>query len=326
MQFNKLLELRGMMKSRITIGTRGSQLALWQANWVKSAIIKHYPSLTVTLEIIKTKGDKILDVPLAKVGGKGLFVKEIEAALLDGRIDLAVHSMKDMPAQIPEGLCIGAVPEREIPNDVLISYDGLPLALLPKGAKIGTSSLRRASQILNARPDLQILSLRGNLNTRINKLEANQFDAIVLAAAGVKRLLLEHKIAEYIDVNTLIPAVGQGALCIEVRDQDPDTNAIVKKLDHFETNRVSCCERAFLKRLEGGCQVPMAAYGTISNDTLTINGMVAEIDGSNVIKQTVSGPVSAAERIGTELAERLIDRGAGDILDKLIRELDKNDN
>jgi len=314
-----------MMKSTVTIGTRGSKLALWQANWVKSAIIGHFPSLDVSLEIIKTKGDKILDVPLAKVGGKGLFVKEIEEALIDGRIDLAVHSMKDMPAKIPEGLCIGAVPEREIPNDVLISHHDLPLSSLPMGAKIGTSSLRRASQLLSARPDITIMPLRGNLDTRIKKLESKQFDAIVLAAAGVKRLHLEDKITEYIDLDTLIPAVGQGALCIETRDNDPDIRVFVEKLDHFATNRVAACERAFLIRLEGGCQVPMAAYGTIKGDILTINGMVGETDGSKILKQTVSGPVANAEQIGTELADRLIDMGAGEILERLTRELNKNE-
>ncbi|MGB9500306.1 MAG: hydroxymethylbilane synthase [Dissulfuribacterales bacterium] len=305
------------MKSIITIGTRGSQLALWQANWVKSAIAKHHPSLAVTLEIIKTKGDKILDVPLAKVGGKGLFVKEIEEALIDGRIDLAVHSMKDMPADIPDGLCIGAVPEREIPNDVLISRNNLTLSSLPIGAKVGTSSLRRASQLLTARPDMTIMPLRGNLDTRIKKLETQQLDAIVLAAAGVKRLHLEDKITEYIDLNILIPAVGQGALCIETRQQDPDTRAIITKLDHFETNRVIACERSFLKRLEGGCQVPMAAYGTIKEDILTISGIVGETDGSKILKQTISGSVAEAEQIGTKLADRLIDMGAGKILDRL---------
>ncbi|MBC2714711.1 MAG: hydroxymethylbilane synthase [Desulfobacteraceae bacterium] len=305
------------MKSNITIGTRGSALALWQAEWIKSAIIRNHPSLSVNLEIIKTKGDKILDVPLAKVGGKGLFVKEIEEALLNGRIDLAVHSMKDMPAEIPDGLCIGAVPERETPNDVLISKHNLPLSELPDGARIGTSSLRRSSQLLNLRPDITIEPLRGNLGTRIKKLETGGLDAIVLAAAGVKRLNLEEKISEYIDLETLLPAVGQGALCIETRENDPDIHEIVSKLNHRITHQVITGERAFLNRLEGGCQVPMAAFGSIKGSELTITGMVAEIDGSKVIKQVITGPITDAEKIGTELAERLIDMGAGEILDKL---------
>lgn len=308
------------MKQAIKIGTRGSKLALWQANWVKSALGKHYPEISVEIQTIKTTGDKILDVPLAKVGGKGLFVKEIEEALLDGRVDVAVHSMKDMPADLPDGLCIGAVPEREIPNDVLISNNGKALCDLPKGARVGTSSLRRAAQLLAIRPDLAILPLRGNLDTRIKKLESNQLDAIVLAAAGVKRLNLADKITQHLNVDLLIPAVGQGALCIEIRENDPEVSSIVSVLDHFETNRVVAGERAFLARLEGGCQVPMAAHGEIKESALTISGMVAAIDGSGVFKQTVSGPVSSAEQIGVELAERLIDMGAGEILEKLKQE------
>jgi len=210
------------MEKTIKIGTRGSRLALWQANWVKSAITSINPSLSVDLIIIKTKGDKILDVPLAKVGGKGLFVKEIEEALLDGRIDLAVHSMKDMPAEIPPGLCIGAVPERETPNDVLISKNGLLFSELISGSKVGTSSLRRSAQLLHARPDLVILPLRGNLDTRLKKLETENMDAIILAAAGVKRLNFESRITEYIDENVMLPAVGQGALCIEIRENDTE--------------------------------------------------------------------------------------------------------
>lgn len=313
------------MKTDITIGTRGSELALWQAKWVKSAILRHFPELSVNLEIIKTKGDKILDVPLAKVGGKGLFVKEIEEALLNGRIDLAVHSMKDMPAEIPDGLCIGAVPEREIPNDVLISKNHLTLSELPEGAKIGTSSLRRSSQLLNFRPDIAIRTLRGNLGTRIKKLETDDLDAIVLAAAGVKRLNLEDKVSEYIDSNTLIPAVGQGALCIETRENDPATHKIISRLDHPVTRGIITGERAFLHRLEGGCQVPMAAYGTVNGSVLTITGMVAEIDGSKIIKQVLTGPLDQAGKIGTELAERLINMGAGEILEKLTQEFNANE-
>ncbi len=321
MQLVQLLKLRGIMKKYITIGTRGSALALWQAEWVKSAIIENHPSLSVKIKIIKTKGDKITDVPLAKVGGKGLFVKEIEEALLNGSIDLAVHSMKDMPAEIPKGLCIAAVPERELPNDVLISKNNRPLSDLPKGARIGTSSLRRASQILSFRTDIVIEPLRGNLGTRIEKLETEGLDAIVLAAAGVKRLNMEDKISEYIDLDILVPAVGQGALCIETRENDPDTLEIVSKLDHRTTHHIITGERAFLHRLEGGCQVPMAAYGTVNGSEFTLIGIVAEIDGSKIIKQIITGPLAQAEQLGTELAERLIGMGAGEILDKAIREL-----
>jgi hydroxymethylbilane synthase len=317
----QLFKLRGVMKNHIIIGTRGSDLALWQANWVKSELVRHHPSLTVDLSIIKTKGDIILDVPLAKVGGKGLFVKEIEEAMLDGRIDIAVHSMKDMPAEIPDGLCIAAVPERENPGDALISRNNIPLSRLPEGARIGTSSLRRASQLLFARPDIQIMPLRGNINTRIRKLDTEGLDAVVLAAAGVKRLNLEEKISEYIDFDILLPAVGQGALCIETREQDDDTRAFVSVLDHALTHQVIFAERAFLHRLEGGCQVPMAAYGTIKNAVLTLTGMVAEIDGSRIIKDQITGPARDARLLGIALAERLIVQGAGDILDRVINEL-----
>jgi hydroxymethylbilane synthase len=313
------------MKSNIRIGTRGSSLALWQANWVKSSLIDLFPSLLIELEIIKTKGDKILNVPLAKVGGKGLFVKEIEEALLDGRIDLAVHSMKDMPAEIPQGLCIGAVPEREIPNDVLISKNGLTLAGLPKGATIGTSSLRRSSQLLYKRPDFKIMPLRGNVNTRIKKLQTEPLDAIVLAAAGVKRLGLKDKITEYIDFDTLLPAVGQGALCIETRAQDQKTHKIISALNHEATNKVVTCERAFLNRLEGGCQVPMAAFGTITGSDLSLTGLIAEVDGTKIIKEIISGPASDMEQIGIKLAERLISQGGGEILDRLKQEALKNE-
>jgi hydroxymethylbilane synthase len=317
MQFIELFHLPLIMKKSVKIGTRGSRLALWQANWVKSALMQQHPEISVDIEIIKTTGDKILDVPLAKVGGKGLFVKEIEEALRDGRVDLAVHSMKDMPADVPEGLRIGAVPAREIPNDILISRSGNGLCDLPQGARIGTSSLRRAAQVLAIKPNFTIIPLRGNLDTRIKKLDSDRLDAIVLAAAGVKRLNLADKITQYLDVKLMIPAVGQGALCIEIRDNDPEIASLVSCLDHFETNRVVTAERAFLKKLEGGCQVPVAAHGEIQNEKLNITGMVAELDGSAVIKHQVSGPVSESERIGAELAQNLIDRGAGEILARL---------
>ncbi|MBL7178686.1 MAG: hydroxymethylbilane synthase [Desulfobacterales bacterium] len=302
------------MDQTVYIGTRGSKLALWQANWVKSALEAKHPLLTAELVIIKTKGDKILDVPLAKVGGKGLFVKEIEDALLDGRIDLAVHSMKDMPAEIPAGLCIGAIPEREAPQDVLISKNGLPLAKLGSGACIGTSSLRRAAQLLHARPDLVIKPLRGNLDTRLKKLETENFDAVVLAAAGVKRLGLENRITQYLDETVMLPAVGQGALCVEIRQNDPAVESIVSALEHPRTRAVVMGERAFLNRLEGGCQVPVAAHGKIENTRFTLCGLVASLDGTTVIKDTLSGSLDASETIGIKLAERLISKGAQEII------------
>jgi len=301
----------------IKIGTRGSKLALWQANWVKSALNAGNTSIAVELVPIKTRGDKILDVPLAKVGGKGLFVKEIEDALLNGRIDLAVHSMKDMPSEIPDGLCVGAIPEREIPQDVLISKKGLLLYDLMPGARIGTSSLRRSSQLLHARPDLVILPLRGNLDTRLKKLETENLDAIILAAAGVKRLGLENRITEYLDENVMLPAVGQGALCIEIRQNDPEIEPIISALNHQQSWTVVMGERAFLNRLEGGCQVPIAAHGKIEKSTFTLCGLVAAVDGTIVIKETLSGPEDSSESIGVKLADRLLSMGAKNIMENL---------
>jgi len=312
------------MKKNIKIGTRGSRLALWQANWVKTALTSISPSLSVDIIIIKTKGDKILDVPLAMVGGKGLFVKEIEEALLDGRIDLAIHSMKDMPAEIPDGLCIGAIPERENPEDVLISKNGLLFSELKSGARIGTSSLRRSAQLLHVRADLNILPLRGNLDTRLKKLETENMDAIILAAAGVKRLNFESRITEYIDKNVILPAVGQGALCIEIRENDIEIEPIVTTLDHQKTRSAVMGERVFLKCLEGGCQVPIAAFGEIEKNIFTLSGLVADIDGKTILKKTLSGPVEQSENIGVELADSLLAMGAKTILENIRVEINEN--
>ncbi len=305
------------MNAPIKIGTRGSKLALWQANWVRSVLEEKFPQHTVELIIIKTQGDKILDVPLAKVGGKGLFVKEIEHALLAQNIDIAVHSMKDMPAEIPDGLCIGAVPERENPSDVFISRSGLGFKELDSGSIIGTSSLRRGAQLRHARPDMVIQPLRGNLDTRLKKLESENFDALVLAAAGVKRLNLEHKITEHLDLDFMLPAIGQGALCIETRKDDAVVGPLVASLDHAPTRAVVAGERAFLNRLEGGCQVPIAGHGRISENQFALTALVAEIDGSRLIKGEKSGPLNSSEAIGIDLAEELLARGADEILKKL---------
>ena len=306
-----------MASGTITIGTRGSQLALWQANWVKEAVNRHHPGLTVELVIIKTKGDKILDVPLAKVGGKGLFVKEIEEALLDGRIDLAVHSMKDMPADIPVGLCIGAIPEREEPRDVLITRSGLPLDRLEQEARIGTSSLRRSAQLLRFRSDIRIVPLRGNLDTRLKKLESEALDAIVLAAAGVRRLGLADRITQVLDESIMLPAVGQGALCIETRKDDSRIAPVVAALDDLPTRQVVMGERMFLNRLEGGCQVPIAGHGHIDENGYTLTGLVCDVDGSHQVKQSRTGPEAQSEQVGLQLAEALLAMGAGEILERL---------
>jgi hydroxymethylbilane synthase len=305
------------MDNPIKIGTRGSKLALWQANWVKSVLQNKFPSTPIELIIIKTQGDKILDVPLAKVGGKGLFVKEIEQSLLSRRIDIAVHSMKDMPADIPQGLCIGAIPERENPADVFISSSGAGFNDLAAGSAIGTSSLRRGAQLRHARPDIVIRSIRGNLDTRLKKLESEAFDALVLAAAGVKRLNLEHKITEYLDLDFMLPAIGQGALCIETRKDDAIVGPLVASLDHASTRAVVAGERAFLNRLEGGCQVPIAGHGRINGNQFVLTALVAEIDGSRVIKGKKTGLLNSSETIGIDLAEELLARGADKILKKL---------
>ncbi|MGD8963381.1 MAG: hydroxymethylbilane synthase [Desulfobacterales bacterium] len=305
------------MNRPIRIGTRGSKLALWQANWTKSFLEANFPSIPIELNIIKTQGDKILDVPLAKVGGKGLFVKEIEQALLAERIDIAVHSMKDMPADIPEGLCIGAIPERENPVDVFISRSGMSFKELPAGSVIGTSSLRRGAQLRHNRADIVIQPVRGNLNTRLKKLETENIDALVLAAAGVKRLNLDHRITEYLDATVMLPAIGQGALCVEIRKDDPTVGPMVAAMDHAPTRAIVSGERAFLRRLEGGCQVPIAGHGTITKNTFTLTGLVADVDGAKVIKGEKGGPVESAETIGIDLAEELLDRGALQILEKL---------
>ncbi len=305
------------MNDPIKIGTRGSKLALWQAYWVKSVLEEKFPQHPVELIIIKTQGDKILDVPLAKVGGKGLFVKEIEHALLTRHIDIAVHSMKDMPAEIPDGLSIGAVPERENPCDVFISRSGLGFNELDSGSIIGTSSLRRGAQLRHVRPDIVIQPLRGNVDTRLKKLESENLDAIVLAAAGLKRLNLEHKITEYLDPNIILPAIGQGALSIEIRNDDAKVGPLVESMDHEPTRTVVKGERAFLNRLEGGCQVPIAGHGKINKERLILTGLVAEIDGTQMIKGEKSGPLDSAEAIGIDLAEELLARGAAEILQKL---------
>jgi hydroxymethylbilane synthase len=305
------------MLKPVVIGTRGSPLALWQARWVRTALQERFPETSIELHTIKTQGDKILDVPLAKVGGKGLFVKEIEEALQEGRVDIAVHSMKDMPAELPEGLEIGAVPERESPVDVLISRDGRGLLDLAPGSMIGTSSLRRAAQLRHRRPDLRIAPLRGNLDTRLRKLETEDLAAVVLAAAGVRRLGLEHRISEHLDPALMLPAVGQGALCIEIRRGDPYIGPMVAALDHPDTRVAVSGERAFLRRLEGGCQVPIAGHGTVDGEKFRLAGLVADVDGSTLIRHSLAGPARSAAQLGIELAEVLLSRGADALLAKL---------
>ncbi|MEH0021173.1 MAG: hydroxymethylbilane synthase [Desulfobacter sp.] len=306
------------MKTHVRIGTRGSQLALWQANHIKSCIENAFPDTRVEIITIKTTGDRITDRPLAAVGGKGLFVKEIETALMEGRIDLAVHSMKDMPGELPPGLVIGAIPERENPFDVMISGRDNVLADYPQGARIGTSSLRRGSQLKHARPDLEIRSIRGNLDTRLRKLKSGEYDAIVLAAAGLRRLGQENEITEYLDETTMVPAVGQGALCIETRENDPEMAPFMDALDHGPTRICVQGERAFLRQIEGSCHIPVACFGKIrEDDTVLLTAVVASEDGQEIIKETITTPAERVETGGRELAERLLDNGGRRILENL---------
>ncbi len=309
-----------MSKKTLRIGTRGSQLALWQANWVKSELEKRYDGLEVTLTKIKTQGDKILDVPLAMVGGKGLFVKEIEEAMLRGEVDIAVHSMKDVPTFFPEGLALRCITEREDPRDVVILRPGLERWLdIPQGGRVGTSSLRRKSQMLHPRPDLHMLDIRGNVETRIRKLTDENLDAVVLAAAGIKRLGFAANISEYMATDVCLPAIGQGALGLETRIEDDETNAMIDFFNHSETSCAVRAERALLRHLEGGCQVPIAAYGTVAGDQLDLIGLVASVDGKEVLRKAVSGPASEAEGLGVSLAEDLLVMGAGRILEEVYR-------
>jgi hydroxymethylbilane synthase len=305
------------MPSELRIGTRGSQLALSQANWVKEKLVKAHPDLSVMLIKIKTTGDKIQDAPLAKIGGKGLFVKEIEEALIHRRIDLAVHSIKDVPTELPEGLHLSAITKREDPRDVFISRDGKILKDLPPNAKIGTSSLRRQAQLLRFRNDLELLPLRGNLDTRLKKLKTMNLDGIVLALAGVKRLGLEERITEIIPTEISLPAIGQGALGIETRKDDQEVEGQIQFLNHKDSWIAVSAERAFLKKLEGGCQVPIAAYARIFGTSLQIDGLVGTIDGKRFIRHHLEGPIEIAESLGIELAEILLEKGAKEILDEV---------
>ena len=296
---------------RVRIGTRKSKLALWQANFVKSFLEERW-GVEVELVKITTTGDKILDSPLAKIGGKGLFVKEIEQALMEGRIDLAVHSLKDVPMVLPEGLTLSAITERESPYDVLVSRDGRKLMELPEGAKVGTSSLRRQVQIKRRRPDLKVEVLRGNVDTRMRKLKEGLYDAIILAHAGVKRMGYEGEVVEVLE--NFIPAVGQGSLAIETREDDQKTRELLEPLDHRESRIRAECERAFLRRLEGGCQVPIGAFAEVKGDEVHIRGFLSDLEGERFIEGEERGSVDRAEEVGEGLAEGILHRGGDEIL------------
>jgi len=301
----------------LVIGTRGSKLALWQAEWVHARLRELEPELAVSVKRIKTTGDKILDTPLATIGGKGLFVKEIEEALLRGEIDLAVHSMKDVPTHLPAELEILAIPEREDPRDVLITLNRVSLERLMPGSRIGTSSLRRQAQLRHYRPDLSIHVLRGNLDTRLRKLEAGEYDGIILAAAGIKRLGWSDRVTEYLSPDVCLPAIGQGALALEGRADDGFVREVVARLDHHPTRMAVTAERALLERLEGGCQVPIAAHAAITNGTVTLSALIAGVDGRRLVRDLLHGPMGDAHRLGVQLAERLLAHGGDEILKEI---------
>ena len=302
------------MRKHIKIGTRGSLLATTQSTWVKKQIEAEHPGVSVELEIIVTKGDKILDVPLAKVGGKGLFVKEIEEALLRKDVDLAVHSMKDVPSELPEELHLGIIPLRENPHDAFISSQYASLVDLPQGSIVGTSSLRRRAQLAALRPDLEIVDLRGNLDTRLRKLDEGQFQAIILAAAGLNRLGMSSKATGYFNAREMLPAVGQGALGIELRKDDSELLAGLAFLNDAKTTVAVAAERAFLHRLEGGCQVPIGAFAEVTDGQVKLTGLVASVDGKVVLKDSIAGSIGEAHDLGTRLANKLLDLGGREIL------------
>ena len=302
------------MSETLKIATRRSPLALWQAEWVKARLEELHPGLQVELVKMVTQGDKILDVPLAKVGGKGLFVKELEVGMLEGEADIAVHSMKDVPVEFPEGLHLAVICEREDPRDAFVSNTYKNFDELPQGAKVGTSSMRRALQIAERRPDLEIISLRGNVNTRLAKLDAGEYDAIILAAAGLIRLGFHDRIADFLDPSFSLPAMGQGAVGIECRVNDPRVNALIAPLNHEATVIRVKAERAMNNRLEGGCQVPIGGFAEIVDGNLFMRGLVGRPDGSKTLRGDITGRLEDAEELGRVLADDLLSRGADQIL------------
>ncbi|MBJ91836.1 MAG: hydroxymethylbilane synthase [Alteromonadaceae bacterium] len=298
----------------IRIATRKSALALWQAEYVKAELLRNHPNLTVELVPMSTQGDKILDTPLAKIGGKGLFVKELEQAMLEDRADIAVHSMKDVPVEFPDGLMLHTICPRENPQDAFVSNQFKSIDELPPGAVVGTSSLRRQCQLKALRPDLTVRDLRGNVNTRLAKLDNGEYAAIILAAAGLIRLGFEQRIAALMPVDTSLPANGQGAVGIECRSDDKEVQQLLSALEHRETRICVLAERAMNRKLQGGCQVPIGAYAVIENDTLWLRGLVGALDGSEIIRHQLRGPVAEAEQLGVALAEHLLSQGADRIL------------
>ena len=306
-----------MSEEILRIATRKSPLALWQAHYVSDLLKKYHPELKIELVTMTTQGDKILDTPLAKVGGKGLFVKELETGMLEGRADIAVHSMKDVPVEFPSGLHLAVICEREDPRDAFVSNNFKTLEELPQGARLGTSSLRRQSQIAALRPDLNIVDLRGNVNTRLKKLDDGEYDAIILAAAGLKRLKFDDRITQFIGTDVCLPAIGQGAVGIECRTDDARVHNLIAPLNDNKTQIRVLAERAMNERLQGGCQVPIAGYAEYDRGIVLLRGLVGQVDGKNIIRGEIAGPPENAEELGTVLAEDLLSRGADKILNEL---------
>lgn len=304
-------------KNIIRIATRKSPLALWQTHHVRDILQHAHPQLQIELVEMTTQGDKILDTPLAKIGGKGLFVKELENGLFEGQVDIAVHSMKDVPVEFPTGLILPIIMEREEPFDAFVSNHYSHLSALPQGAIVGTSSLRRQCQLLAHRPDLQIHTLRGNVGTRLKKLDNGDYDAIILAAAGLKRLGLVERIREMLTPEIMLPAIGQGAIGIECRKDDIETQQLIAVLNHLPTQNRLTAERALNKKLNGGCQVPIAGYAEIEGNTITVRGLVGDVDGKEVLHHRVQGPIESAEALGKELATELLAQGADRLLENL---------
>ena len=311
----------------VRIASRKSQLALVQTYWVQGELQKHFPEITFEVQTMSTQGDKILDVALAKIGDKGLFTKELEVGMLNGDSDIAVHSLKDLPTRLPEGLMLGCVTEREDPADALVVHENhkdKQLETLPAGAIIGTSSLRRLAQLRHHYPHLEFKDIRGNLNTRLQKLDDGEYDAIILAVAGLTRLGMSDRIHQIIPSSISLHAVGQGALGIECREGDEDILEIIKVLEHTPTAQRCYAERAFLRELEGGCQVPIGVNTVINGDQLTLTGMVASLDGKRLIKDSVTGNATDAEALGIQLAHQLKDQGAQEILNEIFAEIQRS--
>ncbi|MBI2485734.1 MAG: hydroxymethylbilane synthase [Deltaproteobacteria bacterium] len=305
------------MRQVLRIGSRASRLALWQAEFIKGLITRSFPGLKIGISVIRTTGDRIADLPISEIGGKELFVKEIEEALLRNEIDVAVHSLKDLPTVLPDGLRIGAVGKRHDPRDALVSKEGIRFYEFPKGARIGTGSVRRQAQLLYLRPDLQIIPIRGNVDTRLRKLRNEGFDGVVLALAGLERMGFHNEVTEVFSFDILVPAPGQGVIAVECREYDDEISRMLVQINHEETQIAASAERAFLERLGGSCHVPVGCFAEIKEDSVKILGLIASPDGKQLIREDIEGSVQSHKSLGKELAERILKKGGEEILSRL---------